>query len=182
MRGDPYRSCAEALAVAVGRAGEAKMFEREGVPESSIRLPVARLALAFRFINGRELIEEPPPPEPVKPEVHRKILPKGRGHQKLLGSLARAVTDRLSREGSASGAKENVADANLSRPRRMQLTRRSRREIFIPASRQSQPSVASAESPSQISGGRRRRRRVEAGRARDLEADYCIPDFSTQGR
>ena len=35
----------------------------EGVTESSIRLPVARLALAFRFINGRELIEEPPPPK-----------------------------------------------------------------------------------------------------------------------
>ena len=40
----------------------------EGVAESSIRLPVARLALAFRFINGRELIEEPPPPKPAKPE------------------------------------------------------------------------------------------------------------------
>ena len=40
----------------------------EGVAESTIRLPVARLALAFRFINGRELIDEPPPPKPFKPE------------------------------------------------------------------------------------------------------------------
>ena len=40
----------------------------EGVAESAITLPVARLALAFRFINGRELIEEPPPPKPAKPE------------------------------------------------------------------------------------------------------------------
>ena len=40
----------------------------DGVAESSIRLPVARLALAFRFINGRELIDEPPPPELAKPE------------------------------------------------------------------------------------------------------------------
>ena len=40
----------------------------DGVAESSIRLPVARLALAFRFINGRELIDEPPPPKPAKPE------------------------------------------------------------------------------------------------------------------
>ena len=44
------------------------MFGSDGVAESSIRLPVARLALAFRFINGRELIEEPPPPKPAKPE------------------------------------------------------------------------------------------------------------------
>ena len=40
----------------------------EGVAESAITLPVARLALAFRFTNGRELIEEPPPPKPAKPE------------------------------------------------------------------------------------------------------------------
>jgi predicted regulator of Ras-like GTPase activity (Roadblock/LC7/MglB family) len=40
----------------------------EGVAESSITLPVARLALAFRFINRRELIEEPPPPKPARPE------------------------------------------------------------------------------------------------------------------
>jgi predicted regulator of Ras-like GTPase activity (Roadblock/LC7/MglB family) len=40
----------------------------DGIAESSISLPVARLALAFRFINGRELIEEPPPPKPAKPE------------------------------------------------------------------------------------------------------------------
>jgi predicted regulator of Ras-like GTPase activity (Roadblock/LC7/MglB family) len=38
------------------------------VAETSIGLPVARLALAFRFINHRELIEEPPPPKPAKPE------------------------------------------------------------------------------------------------------------------
>ena len=38
------------------------------VAEGSIRLPVARLALAFRFINHRELIEEPPPPKPAKLE------------------------------------------------------------------------------------------------------------------
>ena len=40
----------------------------EGLAETSIRLPVTRLALAFRFIDGRELIDEPPPPKPVRPE------------------------------------------------------------------------------------------------------------------
>ena len=40
----------------------------EGVAESAITLPVARLALAFWFTNGRELIEEPPPPKPAKLE------------------------------------------------------------------------------------------------------------------
>ena len=30
----------------------------DGVPDYSIRLPAARLALAYRFVNGRELIEE----------------------------------------------------------------------------------------------------------------------------
>jgi predicted regulator of Ras-like GTPase activity (Roadblock/LC7/MglB family) len=38
----------------------------EGVEQGSISLPAARLALAFRFINGRELIEEPPPPKPER--------------------------------------------------------------------------------------------------------------------
>jgi predicted regulator of Ras-like GTPase activity (Roadblock/LC7/MglB family) len=36
------------------------------VAEGSIRLPLARLALAFRFVNHRELIEEPPPPKPAR--------------------------------------------------------------------------------------------------------------------
>jgi predicted regulator of Ras-like GTPase activity (Roadblock/LC7/MglB family) len=36
------------------------------VAETSIGLPVARLALAFRFINHRELIEEPPPAKPER--------------------------------------------------------------------------------------------------------------------
>ncbi len=52
----------------------------DGLPDHSIRLPVARLAVAFRFINGRELIEEPPPPEESKPERSREELaPKAAG-------------------------------------------------------------------------------------------------------
>jgi predicted regulator of Ras-like GTPase activity (Roadblock/LC7/MglB family) len=38
----------------------------DGLPDNPVNLPVARLALAYRFINGRELIEEAPPPEEVK--------------------------------------------------------------------------------------------------------------------
>jgi predicted regulator of Ras-like GTPase activity (Roadblock/LC7/MglB family) len=38
----------------------------EGIAESSIQLPIVRLALSFRFIHGRELIEEPPPPKPER--------------------------------------------------------------------------------------------------------------------
>jgi predicted regulator of Ras-like GTPase activity (Roadblock/LC7/MglB family) len=38
----------------------------DGLPDNPVNLPVARLALAYRFINGRELIEEAPPQEEVK--------------------------------------------------------------------------------------------------------------------
>ena len=77
----------------------------EGVTENPIRLPVARLALAFRFINGRDLIEEPPPPKPVRSleEFPEKGQPKA--GQELTAEQVRT----LSPEGSASGAKENVA-------------------------------------------------------------------------
>ena len=60
----------------------------DGLPDHSLRLPVARLALAFRFINGRELIEEPPPPAASKPERSpEELAPKvaGAGSQKACG-------------------------------------------------------------------------------------------------
>jgi hypothetical protein len=47
------------------------------VAETSIGLPVARLALAFRFINHRELIEEPPPPSRPSRSGHWKISQQG---------------------------------------------------------------------------------------------------------
>jgi predicted regulator of Ras-like GTPase activity (Roadblock/LC7/MglB family) len=40
----------------------------DGLPDNPINLPVVRLTLAYRFVNGRELIEEAPPPEEMKPE------------------------------------------------------------------------------------------------------------------
>jgi predicted regulator of Ras-like GTPase activity (Roadblock/LC7/MglB family) len=43
----------------------------DGVPDNPIRLPVAKLALAYRFVNGRELLEEEPPPDAAKSELER---------------------------------------------------------------------------------------------------------------
>jgi predicted regulator of Ras-like GTPase activity (Roadblock/LC7/MglB family) len=72
-------SCEEIFTGPVPKLSLARLAElaeedvgTEGLAESSIRLPVTRLALAFRFVNGRELIEEPPPPEPVRPERSSK--------------------------------------------------------------------------------------------------------------
>jgi predicted regulator of Ras-like GTPase activity (Roadblock/LC7/MglB family) len=75
-------SCEEIFAGPVPKLSLARLAElanedvrNEGIAESSIQLPVARLALAFRFIHGRELIEEPPPPKPAKPERSQEDFP-----------------------------------------------------------------------------------------------------------
>jgi predicted regulator of Ras-like GTPase activity (Roadblock/LC7/MglB family) len=69
----------------------------DGLPDQSIRLPVARLAVAFRFINGRELIEEPPPPATSKPKRSpEEFAPKaaGAGSQGDGGEASPAPDDR----------------------------------------------------------------------------------------
>ena len=50
----------------------------DGLPDTPVNLPIARLALAYRFISGRELIEEAPPPEEIKArEPADTFAPKG---------------------------------------------------------------------------------------------------------
>jgi predicted regulator of Ras-like GTPase activity (Roadblock/LC7/MglB family) len=57
-------------------AGES--IRSDDAAESSIKLPIARLALAYRFVNRRELIEEPRPTEVAKPERSPEdFAPKG---------------------------------------------------------------------------------------------------------
>jgi predicted regulator of Ras-like GTPase activity (Roadblock/LC7/MglB family) len=105
----------------------------EGIAESSIRLPVARLALAFRFINGRELIEEPPPPKPAKPELSPEdFAPKDEATEAAL-EVAPERTDS-SVAGNAPGARESATGST--------------------ASAEAMPDSSSlAGSPSRISGG-----------------------------
>ena len=93
----------------------------EGVAESSMTLPVARLALAFRFINRRELIEEPPPPQPVQPEGSSEDLARKDETTEAGQELAAERTADSSLAGSPPGAKEaepnSPVDATESRQR-----------------------------------------------------------------
>ena len=68
-------SCEEIFTGPVPKLSLSRLAELAGenirsdeASESLIQLPVARLALAFRFVNGRELIEDPRPAEATKPE------------------------------------------------------------------------------------------------------------------
>jgi predicted regulator of Ras-like GTPase activity (Roadblock/LC7/MglB family) len=82
----------------------------EGVAESSMTLPVARLALAFRFIDRRELIEEPPPPKPAKLERYSENFARKDEITEAGQELAAERTADSPVAGSAPGAKEGEAN------------------------------------------------------------------------
>lgn len=86
----------------------------EGIAGSSIKLPVAPLALAFRFINRRELIEEPPPPEPARPERSPESFVSKDESSKAGQELAPERVTDSSVAGSASGATVTKTDSSPS--------------------------------------------------------------------
>ena len=129
-------SCAEIFTGPVPKLSLSRLAElvkedvgTGGVAETSIRLPVARLALAFRFIDGRELIDEPPPPKPERPERSREdFAPKDDATkgQELAAERVAAAAPGARQAGANSPADPNDAP---------------------------EPSSPLAESPPQTSGG-----------------------------
>ena len=105
------------------------------VAEGSIGLPVARLALAFRFINHRELIEEPPPPKPAKLERSLEDFAEKDERPKAGQELAGEGGTISPPAGSAPGANETESNSPTD------------------ASEAQQRSVPLAGSPSQIASG-----------------------------
>ena len=105
------------------------------VAEGSIRLPVARLALAFRFINHRELIEEPPPPKPAKLERSLEDFAAKDERPKAGQELAGEGGTISPPAGTAPGANETEPNSPTD------------------ASEARQRSVPLAGSPSQITSG-----------------------------
>jgi len=65
----------------------------DGVPDVPIRLPVAQLALAYRFVNGREVLKEEPQseemgPKPEKsPNTPEEFAPKAEAPKSTEGSV-----------------------------------------------------------------------------------------------
>ena len=114
-------SCEEVLTGPVPKLSLSRLAElasedvrSDGVPDCSIRLPAARLTLAYRFINGRELIEEPRPPEPVKPEKSSEdFASKGEATRAAEGLH---VTTSPREGGASSGANETVVSDRAISP------------------------------------------------------------------
>jgi hypothetical protein len=111
----------------------------DGLPDNPINLPVARLTLAYRFVNGRELIEEAPPPEEIKPEESPEAFaPKAESakapeDQKSSGDTEKPVTP-LS-DGPAGGeTKETVIGSPLSPGVKSEAGSRSEPSDTIPSS------------------------------------------------
>ena len=151
-------SCEEIFAGPVPRLPLSRLAEiaREhvridGLPDNPINLPVARLTLAYRFVNGRELIEEAPPPEEIKPEESPEAFApkaepaKAPEDQKSSADTERAVTP-LS-DGPAGGeAKETIIGSPLSPGVKSEAGSRSEPSDTIPSSAEAKISDAPSKS------------------------------------
>ncbi|HEY5813219.1 MAG TPA: hypothetical protein VIT23_11280 [Terrimicrobiaceae bacterium] len=81
----------------------AEHVQLDGVADQIIRLPVAQLALGYRFVNGRELIEEPKAEVPNLPRLVEAFAPKEpMGNEPKEGALEIGKSGGLG-EGSTSG-------------------------------------------------------------------------------
>ena len=129
----------------------------EGVAESAITLPVARLALAFWFTNGRELIEEPPPPKPAKPERSPEdFAPKDEATEAAQEVAPERADSSV--PGNAPGAKENATSS--------------------PAAAEAMPGSSSlAEPPSRISGGNAGSEEIKPGEPETWRPINVFPIF-----
>ena len=121
----------------------------DGLPDNPINLPVARLTLAYRFLSGRELIEEAPPPEEIKPEESsEKFAPKGESakapeDQKSIDDTDKALTD-LSGGTTGGETKETITGSSVSSD---EAGSRTEPSDTIPLSAEAKISDAPSRSP-----------------------------------